>query len=154
MSATVAPAPSTDPDADGPTGRGRRRTVVLLVALLVVGAAAWWLLLRAEPVADEVVEGEIVTLDPLTTTTGTASLHHARVGLAIVLTEDGDEEAIRARTPLIQDALLRAVAERDADTLRSAEGSEQLRRDLTDEAHQIWSPEEISRVVLVELLVQ
>ena len=157
MSATTVDTAPIDPTAEDPEPGKRRPPRRLVIALLIVlvGAAAWWFLLRPAPAAEgEIVEGEIVTLDALTTTTGSSTLHHARVGIAVVLTTDGDRNAITERTPLLQDALLNAIAERDADTLRSADGSEQLRADLTAEAQRIWSPEEVARVVLVELLIQ
>lgn len=157
MSATtVAPPPVEAPPELAPS-RGRRKVVLLaLVALVLAGAAAWWFLLAPAPSPEdgEVAEGAIVTLDPLTTTTGQAGIAHARITIALVLTDGGDEAAIAPKVPLLQDALLRAVAERDADTLRSAAGSSELRDELTAEARRIWSEEEISRVVLTELLVQ
>lgn len=157
MSATTVAPPPVETPLELPPAKGRRKVVLLaLVVVALAAAAAWWFLLApAEPLADgEVAEGAIVQLDPLTTTTGQAGIAHARITIALVLTEDGDEAAIEPKVPLLQDALLRAVAERDADTLRSATGSAELRAELTAEARRIWSEEEISRVVLTELLVQ
>lgn len=156
MSATIVEPTDAETvvEEDVPRRRGLK-LLLLLGAVLFLGAAAWWLLLA--PAADDdgqVVEGDIVTLEPMTTTTGESTLHHARVGLAVVLTDQGRRDDIVDREPLLQDALLAAIAERDADTLRSAEGSEQLRVELTSQAQRIWSEEEISRIVLVELLVQ
>jgi len=135
-----------------------RRLLVLIgvVVLVVVVVAGWWLFLR--PAADEeeppVVDGEIVALDPLTTTLGVDSPSHARVALAVVLAEGADPADVEARTPLLQDALLREVARMRADELRSAEGSDALRTRLTVDAKEIWGDEVVRRVVLTELLVQ
>lgn len=157
MSATIAPAPS---DAIEPTsGRKGRRRLLLIVLLLAVvaGAAAWFVVgpgAGAEAAADEVVEGTVVPLPPLTTTTGTAAPSHARVALGLVLVEGADEAVVTARTPLLQDALLREIAEVDGDRLRSAAGSDELRQNLTAHAQAIWPDGEVLRVVLTELLVQ
>lgn len=157
MSATIVePADATHGVTEEDAPRRRRLKLVLLLgAVLFLGAAAWWLLLGPSPSdGGELVEGDIVTLEPMTTTTGESTLHHARVGLAVVLTDQGRRDDIVDKEPLLQDALLAAIAERDADTLRSASGSEELRVELTEQAQRIWSQEEISRIVLVELLVQ
>ncbi|MFA9430917.1 flagellar basal body-associated protein FliL [Egicoccus sp. AB-alg2] len=135
------------------------RKFVLLGAVLVLVVAAvagWWLFLK--PAAAEeppaAADGEIVALDPLTTTLGVDSPSHARVSLAIVLVEGADPAAIQPRTPLLQDALLREVSGMRADQLRSSEGSDQLRAALTKDAKKIWGDDVIRRVVLTELLVQ
>ncbi len=159
MSATTVAAPDTSAVPGEPETPSRGRTRPLLLVLLVVvllGGATWWFLLAEQDAegTGEVAEGVIVKIEPLTTTTGAAGIHHARVGIALVLTADGEESAIAPQIPLLQDALLQAVAGRDADTLRSAEGSDGLRAELTTAAQRIWSEDEISRVVLTELLVQ
>jgi flagellar protein FliL len=156
VSATIAPAPSAGIEPAPP--RGRRRLLVIAVVLVAVAATAGWFLVGpgagSEAVADEVVEGTVLPLPPLTTTTGIASPHHARVALGLVLVEGADEGVVAARTPLLQDALLREIATVDADQLRSAAGSDELRQNLTAHAQTIWPDGEVLRVVLTELLVQ
>lgn len=154
MSATTVP---TDAAASAPAGR--KRTLLLVVGALVAAAAVWWFVLapdaEAAPTTDEnVEEGSIVALEPLTTTTGTDAPHHARVGIAVVLTADGDEAEVTARSPLLHDALLRHLAATDADRLRSSEGSDALRAELSAAAQEIWPDGDVARVVLTELLVQ
>ncbi len=135
----------------------RRRRLLLIGLPLVVVALAiggWWIGFAdaAEEVPD--VDGEIVPLEPLTTTVGEHGIHHARVGVAIVLTVRAEPEDVTPRTALLQDALLREVAAMDADTVRSSEGSDQLRERLSATAREIWGEEVVRRVVLTELLVQ
>lgn len=124
--------------------------------LLVAGVAAWWLFLKpaGDAVPPEPVDGEIVTLESLTTTLGVSSPSHARVSLAVVLTDTADPSVIDARKALLQDALLQEIATMEADQLRSAEGSAQLRAALTADAKAIWGEDVVRRVVLTELLVQ
>jgi flagellar protein FliL len=153
MSTAVVEAPTDE------SGRRRSRLVpllALLVLLLGGGGAAWFFVLGpgGEPADGTVVDGEIVALEPLTTTTGASTLRHARVGLAVVLAEGVDPAVVKPKAPLLKDALLREVADMDADLLRSPEGSDRLRTQLTAEARDIWGNELVRRVVLTELLVQ
>jgi flagellar basal body-associated protein FliL len=149
-----------DAPADRPAAGGRKRLVVVVpVVLLVLGAAAAWLQVFA-PEADgddaeiELTEGEIVSLEPQTTSLGEAKLHHARVAVAVVLAEGIDPAVVPPRAALLQDALLRELATMDADGIRSAEGSDDLRRRLSEDARGIWEGDQVIRVVLTELLVQ
>lgn len=133
----------------------RRRLMLLLVGLALLLAAAggaWWFLGDHEPA--ELQDGEVVVLDPMTTTTGNSSLRHARIGMGIVLVEGVVPEELTPKLPLLQDALLQAVAEMDSEQLRSLEGSDGLREQLSREAIEIWGEEVVRRVVLTELLVQ
>ena len=141
-----------------PTGGSRRRRLLVVglpLTLAVLLAAGWWAMGLADA-AEEIpdVDGEIVPLEPLTTTVGEHGIHHARVGIAIVLTVEATAEDVTPRTALLKDALLRQVAGTDADTVRSAEGSDRLRAELSETAREIWGEEVVRRVVLTELLVQ
>jgi flagellar protein FliL len=146
-------------ELDVPTAR---RTLPLVLALVLVlllggGAAFWFLVLSGDEAQEaevEVVEGEIVTLEPLTTTLGEAGLRHARIGMAVVLAEGQDPLVVAPKEALLKDALLREVALLDADVLRSSEGSAMLREQLSAEARDILGEEVVVRVVLTELLIQ
>lgn len=142
-----------------PEGRpsSRRRLLLILagVLLLAVLGGGWWafgMANAAEKIPD--VDGPIVPLEPLTTTVGEDGIHHARVSVAVVLTVRADPEEIEPRVPLLKDALLKEVSATDADTIRSAEGSDRLRARLSEQARDIWGEEVVRRVVLTELLVQ
>ena len=146
----------SDQPAEIATPSPKRRVLLLgVLALVLALAGGWWMLGTADAAEDlSAVDGEIVDLPAMTTTVGERGIHHARVGLAIVLSEAADPEQIAPRQALLQDALLRQVSALDADTVRSAEGSDRLRAALTEKAREIWGEEAIRRVVLTELLVQ
>lgn len=142
-------------ELEGAGGRGKLIVLVVLAALLLAGgAAAWWFLSPGEDPDREPVDGPIVPIEPLTTTTGNDSLRHARIGMAVVLAEGQDAEVVSERLPLLQDALLREIAGMSADELRSIDGSEGLRVRLSNHARDIWGEEVVRRVVLTELLLQ
>jgi flagellar basal body-associated protein FliL len=153
MSATTADV--TEESADRP--RSRRRLLVLgLLALLLTGAGTgWWMLGPAgAEEAPRDADGTIVAIPAMTTTVGRSSLHHARVSMAIVLSEEATPRDVEGSLPLLQDALLREMAGLTADELRSVEGSDALRARLTAAARQLWGEEVVRRVILTELLVQ
>lgn len=139
---------------EGSGGRKGLFIAVVLVVLLGGGAAAWWFLWDGAAADVEPRDGEVVILESLTTTLGESSLRHARVTLAIVLVEGEDADVLEPYAPMLQDALLREIAQLDADQLRSSEGSDELRRRLTAEAQGIWGEEVVRRVLLTELLIQ
>ena len=148
-----APAEGFDP----PKRRSRKVLAAILVVMLMLAAgaaAAWLLIFPPEVEAEERDDGEVITFEPLTTTTGHSGLRHARVAMAVVLYEGGDRELVLDQRPLLEDQLLAEVSRMDADHIRSEEGSEQLRRNLTEEAKQLWGDDTVSRVVLTELMVQ
>lgn len=150
MSATVIAQPEIQVQQPK---RGRLK-VLLLLLVLVLGAAAavWFLVLDADALPAD-TDGDIVTLEPMTTTVGEASMHHARVAVAVVLAQGEDPEIVPPRAPLLQDALLRELARMDGPRVRSAEGSDALRAALSAEAKEIWGDEVVRRVVLTELLI-
>jgi flagellar basal body-associated protein FliL len=141
-------------EAEAPA-RTRRLLPIVGLAVVLALAGGWWLFGVADAAEDPTaIDGEIVDLEPMTTTVGERGIHHARVGLAIVLTEAADASQVGPRQALLQDALLREISSLDADTVRSAEGSDRLRARLSETAQEIWGPDVVRRVVLTELMVQ
>lgn len=135
------------------TARGRLPLLLVALALLMTAAGgAWWFLGDREPAPPS--DGEVVVIPPMTTTTGNASLRHARISMGIVLVDGASPDEITQKLPLLQDALLQAVAEMSAEQLRSLSGSDGLRARLSDEAIEIWGEEVVRRVILTELMVQ
>lgn len=135
--------------------RSRRWLVLGGLAVVLALAAGWWLFGTADAAEDaDAADGEIVALPSMTTTVGEQGLAHARVGLAVVLDEDADPAVVEPRQALLQDALLQHISSLDADSVRSAEGSEQLRKALSERAREIWGEDVVRRVVMTELMVQ
>lgn len=135
-------------------GSSRRKLFLIigLVVLLLGGGGAYFFLSGGEP--EEPVDGEVLVVPSMTTTTGNDTLRHARISMGIVLVEGAVPAELTPKLPLLQDALLQAVAEMDSEQIRSLEGSDRLRERLSQEAIDIWGEEVVRRVVLTELLVQ
>jgi flagellar basal body-associated protein FliL len=143
-------------EVEDEVGGGKKKLLLAIALVLVLTlAAGWWLFLKPAEADDAPpADGEIVTLDPLTTTVGVDSPSHARVGMALVLVEGVAPEVVEPKRPLLQDALLRQLANTRGADLRSSEGSDALRKAMTAEARAIWGEDIVRRVVLTELLVQ
>ncbi|MCC5948837.1 MAG: flagellar basal body-associated FliL family protein [Nitriliruptoraceae bacterium] len=145
-----------EPELEEPT---RRRWPLIagavLLVLLLGGGAAWWFLGSDADAAEEPVieEGEILVLEAQTTSLGLSQTVHARVGVAVVLAEGVRSDDVRPRIPLLQDALIQELSQMSAEQLRSTEGAEELRSQLTVNAQRIWDEETVVRVVLTELVV-
>ena len=146
-----------EPDLELEPPKKKRWVLIVAVLLAVIagGAAAAFFLLGGDAEAEEakLIEGEIVQLEPQTTTLGTGPATHARVAIAIVLAEGVSVEVVAPRAPLLKDALLRELATMDSETLRTVDGSDQLRQRLTADAREIWEEGEVVRIVLTELVV-
>lgn len=154
---TIATTEVLEPPAEASRGGSKLRLALIGVSVVLATAAAvWFLVLAPDAEAADVPleEGEIVSLEPQTTTLGEARLHHARVALAVVLVEGVDPAIVTPKAALLQDALLRELATMDADGVRSSAGSDGLRDRLTEDARLIWDEDQVVRVVLTELLVQ
>lgn len=145
-------------EAEAPIERSRRRRwpwLVGLLAVLLAGAGGgWWWVQDEGTQADEVTDGEILDLEPITTTTGEQAADHVRIALSLVLADGVEPAEVSPRVSLLRDELLRHLAATDADAVRSERGSDQLRDALTRSAHEIWDERTVRRVLLTELLVQ
>lgn len=139
----------------------------LLLGLLLVGGAAWFFLLRPAPVdpaeaaaaaaeAAEAppVEGEIVQVEVMTVNLSSPELSFARLGVALVLAENGVSDDVLPRMALFRDAAISEIAQWGPDDLRTPAGHQLLRDGLTAVADEVWADGEVLRVVLTELLVQ
>ena len=152
---TTAPAAPTAPDATVPGSRPPRRIARMLLVVLVISlaasAGAWWFLGEREPTAPG--DGEIVTLEPMTTAIGGGGATHARLGIAVVLTDGTPRDAITPELALLEDAIATELAELSSDELRSPDGSRALREELSTRAQEIWGAERVRRVLLTNVML-
>lgn len=157
------PTPPQDADEE-PAKRGKKKLIIMAaVLLLVLGGGAFGFLKffsgsaepeeGAEAASEQPSEGDVLDIATLTSTVaGDAQL--ARVGLAVVTTEDALAEDVEAKFPLVKDAAVSELARSDATALRTVEGADDLRARLTKRAKKIYPDGEVVRVLLTELVVQ
>lgn len=146
-------------DVDEPRPPRRRRRLVLVAGLVLLAAAAlWWFVLRGGDEAGaeepEPVEGAVVEVAQMTANLAGAELHYARFGFAVVLAEEIPPADVEGRFPLLRDAALSVVQGFSQDHLRTPEGTEQFRSELTLRARELYPDGEVLRVVITELVVQ
>jgi len=150
--ADAAPAPA-------PAPRRRRLLLLLLAAGLAVAGAGlafgpWG---GGDGAVDEhetVADGEVVVVGGMTTSLGGDTQAYARVELAVVLRPDADRTTVEPRFPVLRDAALTVIMSFRPSELRTVEGAERLRVELTDRAQQVWPDGEVLRVLVTDLVVQ
>jgi flagellar basal body-associated protein FliL len=145
---------------EAPKKKGKLRLVIVVALVLVVAAGGYLFLFggsggpdeaaAAEPVEGAVIDGATMTV----AVEGSDGPHFVRVSFAVVLAEGADSAAVGERIQLLQDGALTVITGYSADVLRTTEGLDTLRTDLSAAAHQIYPDGEVLRVVLTELIVQ
>jgi flagellar basal body-associated protein FliL len=138
--------------------KGGKKKFIFIALFLVLGAGGYMFMSGGsapeEPVSEEPVEGAVI--DGATMTVGlageTPSL--ARVSFAVVLSEGADSAAVGNRIQILQDAALTTISGYTAAELRTVEGLDRLRADLTARALEVYPDGEVLRVVLTEVIVQ
>lgn len=155
--ASALPDPDLEPeDTEAPPRRRRGRVLVLLPVLLAVAGAVWFLFLRGgeeEPPA-EPEEGQVVEVAQMTVNLAGDDLHYLRFAFALVLAPDVAGPDVEPRYPLVKDAALSVAQSFTQQELRTPEGTERLRSELTARAQEVYPDGLVLRVVLTELLVQ
>ena len=106
------------------------------------------------PEAVEVAEGAVIEADTMTVNLADEDTRYAKVTFAVVLPEGGDSATVGERMPLLKDAALQVLSEYTAADLKGQDGLDKLRGDLTLAAADVYTEDEVLRVVLTEVLVQ
>jgi flagellar FliL protein len=137
---------------------GKLKLVVPIVLLLGAGLAARSLLLGGSAAEagqkPKEQEGPIVTMDPLTVNLADAGFHYAQAGIGIVLTATANQKTVEERLPLFKDAAIRVIGAFESRELKTLKGQEELRKELTQAASQVYGDEAIYEVVLTQIIVQ
>jgi flagellar basal body-associated protein FliL len=140
--------------------KGKAKLFVIVALVVVVGAGAYLFLFSGsggseEAVAAEPVEGVVVDGATMTVAlNGEDETHFVRVSFALVLVEGADSALVGNRIQLLQDAALTLIAGYTAESLRTPEGLDTMRADLSAAAQEVYPDGEVMRVVLTEVIVQ
>lgn len=137
---------------------GKLKLLVPIVLLAGAGLAARSLLLGGGAAEagqrPKEEEGTIVTMDPLTVNLADAGFHYAQAGLAIVLTTTANPKQVEERLPLFKDAAIRVIGGFESRKLKTLEGQDELRHQLTKAASDLYGEDAIYEVVLTQIIVQ
>jgi flagellar basal body-associated protein FliL len=152
----------TEAAAETAPSRTRRRWLVPVLVLLVAGGAAaafalgpWGDGAADEPEVPVVLhDGDVVVVGSMTTSLGGDTRAYARVELAVVLHPDAARTLVEPRFPVLRDGALTVIMGFRPSELRTVEGAERLRAELTDRAQQVWPDGEVLRVLVTDLVVQ
>ncbi len=157
-----------DDDKGEDSGGDKKKLVIVAVVVLAIsyfmfgrgggGAEGATTTTTTIPISEE-AEGAVLDVGSLTVNLPGEPVHFARVSVAVVLVEGTDPLVVEGKFPLLLDATLTEMAKTDADTLRTVEGQDALRKALSEKAREIYNDEEegvrlVKRVVLTELLIQ
>lgn len=141
--------------------KGKKKLIMVVVGvLLVVGIGAKFTVLSASkakgatPVASP-SPGPVIDLGNMTLNLAdTPGPHYAMVGLAVELGPKAAADKITAQVPLLKDAALRTLSGLTMATLLSPTGQDGVRSTLTDQAQGIFGKDNITKVLLTEVVVQ
>lgn len=153
--ATALTEPEVD-EAEPAPPRSKRKLLLVLAAVVVVLAAAWWLLLRG---GDETAEappedGPVVEVAQMTVNLAGDEFHYVRFAFALVLSAEALPGDVEPRFALVKDAALSVAQSFTEAELRTPEGTDRLRSELTLRAREVYPDGLVRRAVLTELLVQ
>lgn len=146
-------------EAPAPRSKKKKKKLLIGVAVLVLAVAGVGFKVLRPASAEEgdkpPAEGAIVTVDEqMTVNLAGPELHYGRVGFALVLADSTPVELVQPRLPLVKDAVISVVGTYSPEQLRTPTGVQQLRKQLSQRARQLYPDGEILRVVLTELIVQ
>jgi flagellar basal body-associated protein FliL len=142
--------------------------LVLLVVGVVVGGKVMGGSKAAGPAPTPTphADGEVVELEPMTVNLADPGRHYARIGLGLVLPEGGGEGAgaeVKKKVALMKDRALTTIGMKTSAELRTVEGQQKLREELTKDAEATFNAHEekakdaapvVLRVVLTEIVVE
>lgn len=141
---------------------GAKKIIIMIVALLAVAGGVYFFMFAGagapepEPEATEPVEG--VVIDGATMTVALQgdgdTINFVRISFAVVLAEGADSTIVGNRIQILQDGALTVIAGYTASELRTVEGLDRLRADLSAKALEVYPDGEVMRVVLTEVIVQ
>lgn len=108
-----------------------------------------------EPVEVEMIEGEIVELEEMILNIGTADeAGFLRIGIAIVLDEMTMAADFEAESAVAKDVAIHYLSSVGRDQLRSPEGRELAKEELSTLIREAYGNEKVVRVLFTALVMQ
>lgn len=159
----MAKKKKTDDEAtedDG--GGGKKKMMMIGGGLLALGGVYNFVLKPAPEVAPDAlamvevvpIEGEIIELPEMVINMEGGEVTYVRVGVALVLEEGTLAADFEAESAIAKDVILDDLSSRSADELRSAEGKQQVKEELSIAVREAYGEAKVVRVLFTALVMQ
>ncbi len=151
-------------------GGGKKKIIMAVGGLAALGAVYNFVLKPAPPVEDEAgamamtettlpvtdpIEGEIIELDEMILNIGTAEEPgFLRIGIALVLEELIIAKDFEAESAVAKDVVVHYLSSIDKDQLRTAEGREMAKEELSVLVREAYGNQKVVRVLFTALVMQ
>ena len=143
-------------------GGGKKKIFMVIGALLVLGAV-YNFVLKPAPVEEdplamveepEPIEGEIFELPEMVINLQDPEVQFVRVGVALVLEEGTLAADFEAEAAIAKDVILEDLSDRTAEELRSTQGKQDIKADLSASIREAYGDEKVVRVLFTALVMQ
>jgi flagellar basal body-associated protein FliL len=152
-------------DEEEEEGGGKKKIIMIVGGLAALGGVYNFVLkpapppedmamVEAEPVVTEPVEGEILELDEMILNIGGDQPGFLRVGIAVVLDELTIAKDFEAESAIAKDVAVHYLSSLDQDQLRSPEGREKAKEELSMLTREAYGNEKVVRVLFTALVMQ
>lgn len=148
-------------------GGGKKKIIIGFVVVAALGAVYQFVLKSPPPVEDgeampemmaaemEPVEGEILELEEMILNIGgESSSGFLRIGLALVLEEGIVSKDFEAESAIAKDVAIQYLSSLSDDQLRSADGRQQAKDDMSTLIREAYGDEKVVRVLFTALVMQ
>lgn len=150
-----------DAEGEEEASGGKNKIVMIVGALLALGAVYNFVLKPApaeeDPLAmvdPEPIEGEIFELPEMVINLQDTEVQYVRVGVALILEEGTMAADFELESAIAKDVILEDLSARTAEELRSAQGKQDIKAELSTEIREAYGDEKVVRVLFTALVMQ
>ncbi|MGF1597523.1 MAG: flagellar basal body-associated protein FliL [Acidimicrobiales bacterium] len=158
-------ADDTENEEEEEAGGGRKKIFMIVGAVAVAGAVYQFVLKSPPPEEDpaameetaaevEPIEGEIVELEEMILNIEGESSGYLRIGLAIVLEEGTLAANFEPESAIAEDVAVQYLSAQTSEQLRSAEGRQAAKEELSALIREAYGDEKVVRVLFTALVMQ
>lgn len=147
-------------------GGGKKKIIMIVGGLAALGAVYNFVLkpspepvpdevaMTDEPVEEDVAEGEILELDEMILNIGGDQPGFLRIGIALVLDDMTVAKDFEAESAIAKDVAVHYLSSLDQETLRTIEGREEAKEQLSILVREAYGDEKVVRVLFTALVMQ
>jgi flagellar FliL protein len=150
-----------DAEGEEEASGGKNKIVMIIGAVLALGAV-YNFVLKPAPVEEdplamvdpEPIEGEIYELPEMVINLQDPEVQYVRVGVALILEEGTLADDFELESAIAKDVILEDLSGRTAEELRSAQGKQDIKAELSTEIREAYGGEKVVRVLFTALVMQ